>query len=946
MAVSPRSAAVFVVDCSYTMSLARTFTQGQGRDRRETTTTPIDVAKQYVKAKVVQRMIRELKTTPVTIILYGCPKTKNILTARSKEAGNYDRHEDPYRYMYELVAADWQPGMATLAQVDKIVAGEGPDAEQGSDWSADAHSALILAMETIESIPKTAKFTRDIYLLTDGESATDWDRWQDTVERMNSRRMALTVVGFHFDDEDYDFVEQDKTTIKRSNEEHFRKIVDKLEEPSICATLGRALDSIALPVIKETRSVKTGMLLTLGDNERFADRSLSIHVDISKAVSPAPIKSMGKLSLQSFPSLSSGYNKRPRDNEDDMDENVGEVGPTPSTSKKVETGAQSQTQGGDAKPSNLKYTLGHLGRSLEKMLELERLAPDGDDNAHTITIEKRYRYKPIYDPDADKDDKKDGSKSAAAKGKGKANDREAEKERIKSYPLAPEDHLDLGYYYGGDIVAAEDLEDGAGTLSGLVQGMMITGFMKQSEARLDWRIGDALFVTASVGQTGSEHLFSALINAMTERKACAIARYVGRPSTDSKTGRVKFPDPRLGLLWPAVQETDAGVVEFCYWIRMPYAEDMRQIVFPSLDTIYGQSGVILKEHANLPTKAHQDAMDDFVDAMDVSQAGPEDDDGKPTHWFSIKDSYSPAIHNINNALVFRLSNPDGELPPVSQHLTKYLDPPESVVQQARQAIERAVKTLDVKAAPAKPTQTYRGKKGASNDTADVNYDPTAQLLTGQASTADVATSPSRKPPVASTSGSRIHENERKMLPGAPGPAVRRVATQVKARASQASAVHEDEEMAFVESHAVKEEPASSNPHATQNDVHMADEDEPDTEDEEVEEASSTLTSNKVQSLSTGNLESDFDTFAAQHGVNRAMTALRVKVVELVNESFSTQHYEKCVKALKRARERAVRDGAADAYNEVIKQIESTFETNPNKRDFVDWIEKHSVGEFA
>ncbi|KAK4053487.1 ATP-dependent DNA helicase yku80 [Microbotryomycetes sp. JL201] len=952
MAVSAKSAAVFVIDCAYTMSLARPFTQGHGSDRRETSTTPIDVAKRYVKAKIVQRMIRELKTTPIIVLLYGVPKTKNILTARSKESGKYDKHDDLYRYMYELVGAEFAPGMHTLAQIDGIIAGEGPDAEEGSDWSADAHSAIILAMETIESIPKTAKFSRDIYLLTDGESASDWDRWQDTVERMNGRNMALTVVGFNFDDEDYDFVEQDKSTIKRTNEEHFRKMVEGLDEPSICATMARALDSIASPVIKEVKSQKAGMLLTLGDNERFPDRSLSIHIEVSKAVSAAPLKSMAKMSLQSFPSISSGYNKRPRD-VDQMDEDA-EAGPSTSTSKRIETDAQNQSKSGrDAKAPNVKYTMGHLGRTLDKLLEMENLATDGYENSHTVTIERRYHYKAMNDPAEAKREKE-----TEAKGKGKDGERQDERERIKELPLAPEDHLALGYYYGGDIVPAEDLSDGAGTLSGLVQGMMITGFMKQSEARLDWRIGDALFVTAAVGQIGSEHLFSALINAMTERKACAIARYVGKPWTESKTGTLKFPEPRLGLLWPSIEETDDGVIELCYWIRMPFAEDMRQIVFPSLDIIYGLSGVVLKEHSNLPTTAQQDAMDDFVDAMDISKAGPEDGEGRPTHWFSIKESYSPAIHNVNNALVFRLSNPEGELPPVCSHLTKYLDPPEHVVQQAREAIEHAIKTLDVHAAPPKPTKIHRGAKGQSNETADVDYDPSAELLGGKRSA-------SQKP-----SGQlRVHENEREMLPGAPGP-LKRVVTQVKSQSQSQTkdAIDEDASMNSGEVHGIKMEPSSNKARSALEDVEMVgSEAEPDTEDEDADNEPTTASRLAIApaTLSTANLEFDFDSVADVSGMRRALDLLRDKVEGLVRSSFSTQHYNKCIRALKRAQIRArevrMRDeeerwrvayfalssfssqqGDADAYDDMVRQLVSKFRADPDKLDFVEWVKKHEL----
>lgn len=111
----------------------------------------------------------------------------------------------------------------------------------------------------------------------------------------------------------------------------------------------------------------------------------------------------------------------------------------------------------------------------------------------------------------------------------------------------------------------------------------------------------------------------------------------------------------------------------------------------------------------------EDAMDAFVDSMDLTTAGPPDEDGcisscpqgslsftnpsthsEPTDWFTVSDSYSPAIHNIQNTLVFRLSNPDSELPPVPRILTKYMDPPPSLVEKAAPAREEAIEAFDIK----------------------------------------------------------------------------------------------------------------------------------------------------------------------------------------------------------------------------------------------------------
>jgi hypothetical protein len=62
-----------------------------------------------------------------------------------------------------------------------------------------------------------------------------------------------------------------------------------------------------------------------------------------------------------------------------------------------------------------------------------------------------------------------------------------------------------------------------------------------------------------------------------------------------------------------------------YSQKIPYMEDVRKYNFPSLEILYNKAGRQLEEHKNLPTKAMQDAMDDFVDMMDLEDAGRDEE---------------------------------------------------------------------------------------------------------------------------------------------------------------------------------------------------------------------------------------------------------------------------------------------------------------------------------
>lgn len=60
---------------------------------------------------------------------------------------------------------------------------------------------------------------------------------------------------------------------------------------------------------------------------------------------------------------------------------------------------------------------------------------------------------------------------------------------------------------------------------------------------------------------------------------------------------------------------------------MPFADDIRRYTFASLDNLVSKKGDSIKEHPYIPTKEQLDAMDKFVDAMDLMQAGEKDEDG-------------------------------------------------------------------------------------------------------------------------------------------------------------------------------------------------------------------------------------------------------------------------------------------------------------------------------
>ena len=65
--------------------------------------------------------------------------------------------------------------------------------------------------------------------------------------------------------------------------------------------------------------------------------------------------------------------------------------------------------------------------------------------------------------------------------------------------------------------------------------------------------------------------------------------------------------------------------ECLYDVPLPFAEDIRSYQFPPLDRVITLSGQTLSKHRFLPSDELNDAMSNYVDAMDLSNYGIDED---------------------------------------------------------------------------------------------------------------------------------------------------------------------------------------------------------------------------------------------------------------------------------------------------------------------------------
>ena len=187
---------------------------------------------------------------------------------------------------------------------------------------------------------------------------------------------------------------------------------------------------------------------------------------------------------------------------------------------------------------------------------------------------------------------------------------------------------------------------------------------------------------------------SSLIHALFELDSYAVARLVTKADKE----------PVITFLAPSID----GDYECLLDIQLPYAEDVRSYRFPPLDKVMTVSGKEIREHRNLPNDALKAAMSDYVDRMDLSDFG-KDDEGNPAEYMNMTDTYSPVLHRIDQAVRWRAVHPSEPVPPPYEILTRYSNPPAELIARAKRKLEKLIAAADVKKVPPKAQSRKRNR---------------------------------------------------------------------------------------------------------------------------------------------------------------------------------------------------------------------------------------------
>ncbi|KAI0762418.1 SPOC like C-terminal domain-containing protein [Fomes fomentarius] len=606
---------MFLVDTSLSMSKTRQVeVPGANDDDSEVIDmTNLEWSLQFVQLKIQEMVVMGIqqthnvtsqifngrKTDKCGVILFGTEGTSNAI---NKQNGGYE-------HVTEFIPIV-QPNAATLAKLQAL---------EPSTVAGDPIDALIVGIEAQDNFLVNKKtWTRKIVLLTDGENPMEVEDWEATVKKMNDLSISFTVVGVDFDDDEFPFSEENKSVIKRENEEFYHTFCSKLDN-GIVGNCDFALQEISRPDIRQVRSTMMATVLRLGDTQTREDEALEIYVKTSKCTALARPKSWKRFARRQKTEKENGGETEA---EDRMDE--------------------------DEQEDKDRTTFAQLHMRTEYYLEGKK--DDADDSA-----------------DADKDDIK------------------VEKE-----------HLIRGYKYGASFAPAP--ESGFPKLK-THKGIEICGFFSQKNFRRELAMGEVYYIWADPTSPLQQVALSSVVQAMYEKGVMAIARWVSRDDMD----------PKMGVLLPSVfQDIDCFL-----WVqvsvptnqaKMPFADDVRNFPFASLETLINKKGEIVKEHPYLPTEEQMSAMEQFVDAMDLSDAGEKDEEGNREAWYDTRLSYNPAIHRTKQALFHGAIIQDlnrQPVPPPHPELLKYLEPPRRILKRACEAIEECKKTFDVRQVPKK-----------------------------------------------------------------------------------------------------------------------------------------------------------------------------------------------------------------------------------------------------
>lgn len=234
------------------------------------------------------------------------------------------------------------------------------------------------------------------------------------------------------------------------------------------------------------------------------------------------------------------------------------------------------------------------------------------------------------------------------------------------------------------------------------KGLACIGFAIASKIRDEYLSGECIWaVVSQKGFPASAKLFTALVAAMRKQKLVLIARYTYRADLA----------PKMMVLFPNTKHENPEHNSLLMY-ELFYKDNFVDISFPSLRT-----------KKTTPTAEQYDAMDKFIDSMDLM--GGDKDDAEQTELF--KKLIDPAQQHMYRAIAHRSFNPTDSVLKADKDLMDMLTTPKKAeaephVQKIKELFPLQVIQVSSKAAFYKKLQesAQEGEKQQPLVTDDLN----------------------------------------------------------------------------------------------------------------------------------------------------------------------------------------------------------------------------------
>lgn len=222
----------------------------------------LDFGMRYVWDKISDTVATSRKTWTIGFVGFNTDETENELADKDKLEG------------YDNISVLQPIGPMSMTELRELRSKVQPSRSYG----ADPVSAAVVALKMLEKYNPKHKIKRRVILVTNGESNIDDEELDHIAAVFNEFKVELIVIGIDFDDADYGFKEEDKSTNKKNNEKALQQLVEKCND-GVFGTMQQAVDELSIPRIKPVRPFKAyDGPLTLGDPDKYPS-AISFHVE-------------------------------------------------------------------------------------------------------------------------------------------------------------------------------------------------------------------------------------------------------------------------------------------------------------------------------------------------------------------------------------------------------------------------------------------------------------------------------------------------------------------------------------------------------------------------------------------------------------------------------------------------------------------------------------------